>query len=636
MKYRNKIKLAGELALNRQQENKKSFALNILCMLLASWLVAVSVLQLPIWGETAALYDLEAIAGLSLTIFVVSFLTAFCLFFILQYFLKIKTIYCLLTAAVVYTLLIVIQAEPPLLLGISILWLVIIYYFRPKRRDVTRQLEPPGPLPPGLRLIIIGVAILHICIMSAIMIYRLKGFNAPTYDDGIFSQLFYQMRIDGSQVTTLERSYPLSHFAIHVSPILYLLLPFYSILPRPETLQFLQILVVASGIFPLLLIMNNHKFPAAARFFFSVLYFFLPALSCSSFYGFHDNCFLVPLLLWLFFALERSHLVGTIAASILLLGVKEDVVIYFIFIGLWLLFNKRRKAGAGLIILSGLVFVFEIFFMNKFGEGTLAASRFPNVSAFPGMGLLGIIPTFLLSPAYFFTQVFTVEKWLYIVQMLLPFAFTPLFQRKKPSRLLLLFPFIIINLISSYQYLYMIDFQYNYGNAAILLYLCVLFWSDVMPSIDLKAILKPNASIHKRQKIRTCTYSLIAVLSLAFAIIITSMLWNDRLSLYRYVQNYRDESKKVELALADIPENVSVRASTFYTTALSNRQRIYDIDFGDGEKADTELSDYYVYDLRYTFKEEVLEEMASLLHSGWVEYKRVEDWLLIIRKADLP
>ena len=93
---------------------------------------------------------------------------------------------------------------------------------------------------------------------------------------------------------------------------------------------------------------------------------------------------------------------------------------------------------------------------------------------------------------------------------------------------------------------------------------------------------------------------------------------------------------KVVLALADIPENVSVRASTFYTTALSNRQRIYDIDFGDGEKADTELSDYYVYDLRYTFKEEVLEEMASLLHSGWVEYKRVEDWLLIIRKADLP
>ena len=60
-------------------------------------------------------------------------------------------------------------------------------------------------------------------------VYRVLTYRAPTFDFGIFSQMFHQMRTTGLPVTTVERDGPLSHFAVHVSPIYYLLLPFYCI-----------------------------------------------------------------------------------------------------------------------------------------------------------------------------------------------------------------------------------------------------------------------------------------------------------------------------------------------------------------------------------------------------------------------
>ena len=72
---------------------------------------------------------------------------------------------------------------------------------------------------------------------------RVLCFSTPTYDMGIFSQMFYSMRTTGLPITTVERDGPLSHFMVHVSPIYYLMLPFYCLFPKAETLQVLQAVV---------------------------------------------------------------------------------------------------------------------------------------------------------------------------------------------------------------------------------------------------------------------------------------------------------------------------------------------------------------------------------------------------------
>jgi hypothetical protein len=68
-------------------------------------------------------------------------------------------------------------------------------------------------------------------LLSAWTVARVYSFSTPTYDFGIFAQMFHSMRTTGLPITTVERDGALSHFAVHVSPIYYLLLPFYAIFP---------------------------------------------------------------------------------------------------------------------------------------------------------------------------------------------------------------------------------------------------------------------------------------------------------------------------------------------------------------------------------------------------------------------
>ena len=69
--------------------------------------------------------------------------------------------------------------------------------------------------------------------------------------------------------------------------------------------------------------------------------------------------------------------------------------------------------------------------------------------------------------------------------MLVPLAFMPL-MIKKPSRIILLIPFILLNLMSDYTYQHNINFQYTYGSAAFLFYLMILNYQDMKPVSDVR------------------------------------------------------------------------------------------------------------------------------------------------------
>lgn len=70
-----------------------------------------------------------------------------------------------------------------------------------------------------------GMAVGFFLFVSAWTVGRVRSFSTPTYDFGIFSQMFFYLKESGLPMTTVERDGPLSHFAVHVSPIYYLMLP---------------------------------------------------------------------------------------------------------------------------------------------------------------------------------------------------------------------------------------------------------------------------------------------------------------------------------------------------------------------------------------------------------------------------
>ena len=68
---------------------------------------------------------------------------------------------------------------------------------------------------------------------------------------------------------------------------------------------------------------------------------------------------------------------------------------------------------------------------------------------------------------------FTAEKLMFVVWMLLPVGFAPFFSRNK-SLLVLLIPMAVVNLMSNWQYQYNVSYQYTYGSAALIVFMLIV------------------------------------------------------------------------------------------------------------------------------------------------------------------
>ena len=158
--------------------------------------------------------------------------------------------------------------------------------------------------------------------------------------------MFHSMRTTGLPVTTCERDRVLSHFAVHVSPIYYLFLPFYALFPSPVTLEVLQALLLASAVIPLWRIARRHGLSGVTAGLLCALLLLWPAYAGGTSYDVHENKFLTPLLLWLFDFLDRRCVWGVALFSVLTCMVKEDAPVYVAVIALWVVLRALTRTGA--------------------------------------------------------------------------------------------------------------------------------------------------------------------------------------------------------------------------------------------------------------------------------------------------
>ena len=154
-----------------------------------------------------------------------------------------------------------------------LLFSILCFYALFGRND--RPAADHKSVPGKKQHILIGtlLSILFFLFVSTWTIGRICSFSTPTFDLGIFSQMFYNLKTSGLPMTTVERDLLLSHFAVHVSPIYYLLLPFYRLAPTPATLQVLQAAVITSSVLPLWKIGKHHGLIARSGCLYVPLYF---------------------------------------------------------------------------------------------------------------------------------------------------------------------------------------------------------------------------------------------------------------------------------------------------------------------------------------------------------------------------
>lgn len=478
------------------------------------------------------------------------------------------------------------------------------------------------------RWIAVGLSIAFFLFISAWTVGRVYSFSTPAFDFGIFCQMFYNMKESGLPMTTMERDGLLSHFAVHVSPIYYALLPFYWLAPTPATLQVLQAAVITSAVIPLWKIGKYHNLTGAQQTLICAVFLLYPAYSGGTSYDIHENCFLTPLLLWLFYGIDRKNTAITATAAILTLMVKEDATVYVAVIALWLIvktvlhFKKLDISNliTGIIMLAiSLGWFFLVTgYLAKSGDGVMTY-RYSNFMYDGSSSLLTVIKSVILNPMKAVYECVDIEKLYFIAMTLLPFLGLPLLTRRY-ERYILLIPYILVNLMSDYQYQHDIFFQYTFGSTAFLVYLAVVNLADIRINWQRVTVLAAAFIVSV-----ACFYKVVVPKATHYPV--------QAARYFDYYQNIRD-------ALSEIPDGASVTATTFYTTYLSQREILYDVRYCSPEhmletqyvvlkiSADSDFKKYAVNEEGNGF-----ENLVNLLEeNGYEPYMSIEDILVIYRK----
>jgi uncharacterized membrane protein len=416
----------------------------------------------------------------------------------------------------------------------------------------------------GYLIATIVIAVAAFVLVSVWTVAKVYTFSTSTYDFGLFAQMFYNMKETGLPMTTLERDGWLSHFDVHVSPIYYLMLPFYMLVPIPATLQVLQAAVMASAAIPMWKIGKHHGLSGLQRTLLCALLMVYPAFCAGCSYDIHENCFLTPLLLWLFYGIDRKNIPITAIATVLTLMVKEDAAVYVAVIALWLILKGllRLKTGGkwslitgGAMLVGALIWFYATTsYLASSGDGVMNY-RYKNFFFGDSTSLITVIKAVLLNPMKAVYECVDPEKLKYIGQTMLPLLGLPLLTRRY-ERLILLIPYILINLMSDYVYQHDIFFQYNYGSIAFLMYLTAVNLTDL--------------------KINWCRITALGLAVLLSATCFYQEVFPIATAYPQYMKYYKNYYQVVQDSLATIPDDASVAASGYYTTALSQREIIYD------------------------------------------------------------
>lgn len=415
-----------------------------------------------------------------------------------------------------------------------------------------------GKFPDKLKLtegkrvyLIVGIAAVIVTAqVAAGTIARHFAYSSSTFDLGIFSQMFESMATDLSQNTTLERAYPLSHFAVHFSPIFYILLPFYMIFRNVEFLLTAQAVICFSGVIPLLLLCKKWRYGETLTLFISMAFLLYPAFTCACFYDFHENAFLTPLILWLLYFVEKNSTWAMMLCGVLLLCVKEDAGIYVVFCGLYALAAKNKSKTDGFILIGlGIAgFIISASAIELYGEG-IKVSRY-SVYLNPGeTSLANVVINVLKNPVFFLSHVFSEEKILFFLQMLAPLLFIPLFSRKLCDWMLIV-PFILVNAASDYVYQADINYQYVFGTGALLIFLFA-------------------------KNIRYCKGK--GKVAVAAAMATAVCLVGFSAPKFRFMSDlfYNENAAATSEALDEIPRDAVIYASTYLTPHLYNCPNVY-------------------------------------------------------------
>lgn len=443
---------------------------------------------------------------------------------------------------------------------------------------------------------------------------------------GLYIQLLHSLRNGFSFDTTIEFGQSVSHMAAHISPIFLLYLPFYAIIPSPVTLMVLQVGAVCSAVVPLWLIGRDRGLSPALRTLLCGLLCAFPAVWGGASGTIHEYALLLPLLLWLLWALESKKTWLVALCSVLILCVGETCAIHLFAVALYHLIRNRKSTEVegesrkgerikAIILMGVSVLYFAVtmvvltLVLEDMGMNTVV-SRFENVTGPYAANVSTLIREILYNPALAVYELLTQSKLHFILLLSLPVGLLPFFTKKKAG-LVFLLPLLIFNLLADFPYHHSPDFPFAMGTSAYALYMAADGLSTLTHREDRSRLTK-----------RLCT------LAVCFTLIIGAFRVADYGMFLSYAAEGREEITAMDQLLELVEEDASVSVSARLLPHLAARDEVYLLT----HKADTT---YVVLDLREEWGISA-EEKLTVEHyqeNGYAVVKLTEGVGAVLKKG---
>jgi uncharacterized membrane protein len=210
----------------------------------------------------------------------------------------------------------------------------------------------------------------------------------------------------------------------HLSPIVYLFVPFFWVAPGPAVLLVGQSIALALGalaVFAIARLRLSDERMAAA---FAILYLLNPSLQGINVRDFHAAALAIPLLLAAVFFAETCRWWLLASALVLVLMCREDAALAVAGLGAWLALGRRRFILGGAVLVSAIALLaVEVRWIIPHYRG----EPYPHLARYAHLGdsLGGIVAGLLLHPLAALRTLLTGRRLEYALAMLAPFGFLP-------------------------------------------------------------------------------------------------------------------------------------------------------------------------------------------------------------------
>ena len=323
----------------------------------------------------------------------------------------------------------------------------------------------------GPWLLVGGLLVAYGSWFSRLAINNHHALQTRIFDLAIYDNIFFQSSHGNPLGCSLSRSG--THIVGHFDPILVLLSPLYHLYPRAELILVLQAFWCAAGVIPAYLLGKHHMRSVGAGLTLATAWALYPALHGANLYEFHSLTLLAMPLLWLLYFLTSGRLRAFFVLLPFVLLVREDVSLLVGCIGAAAVLTREPKlvrAGWITAVVSVVYFlVVKLYVMGGVQPGPVTT----NIDPLGGKhgfgwyyrdlipkrgGLRDLLLSLVTNPAFVLELALREAKLVYLLQLLLPLGFLPLFG--KPWRFAAAFG-LFYTLLATRKPVYTIHFQYS-------------------------------------------------------------------------------------------------------------------------------------------------------------------------------